>query len=158
VVTTGMLRQLGPAHRRALLAHERSHLRHRHYLYESIATLAAAINPLLWRLPAAIRLSCERWADEDAAALSCRNVTADAVLQAAVGRPASLAHGLFAAAVTDVEVRVAALRAPVQRVRPWCVTALVVVLVTVVGAALAAAYQTDQLFDLAKAAYRAGRR
>lgn len=42
VATSGMLRRLDGAQRRALLAHERAHLRHRHHLHHSAAALAGA--------------------------------------------------------------------------------------------------------------------
>jgi Zn-dependent protease with chaperone function len=158
VVTSGMLRELSAPHRRALLAHERSHLRHHHYLHETGVAVATAVNPLLRRLPSAVRLSCERWADEDAAALERRDTTADALVHAALGPLVAVPHGIFAAAATEVEVRVAALRAPVERMHAWRLLLLVAVLAAAVGAALDAAYGTDQLFDLAKAVYRARQR
>ena len=68
-----MLRSLDGAQRRALLAHERSHPRHRHHLHHTACQFAAAVNPLLRRLPAAVELATERWADEDAAAASSRD-------------------------------------------------------------------------------------
>ena len=71
--------------RRAVLAHERSHLRHRHHLHQTAAVLAAAANPLLYRLPAAVALSTERWADEDAAAACDRRSVAEALTGIATG-------------------------------------------------------------------------
>ena len=47
VVTTGLLRALDPAERRVVLAHETSHLTHRHPWWVFAAELAAAANPLL---------------------------------------------------------------------------------------------------------------
>ena len=75
-MSTGLLRVLRRDQRRAVLAHERSHLRHRHHLHQTAAVLAAAANPLLYRLPAAVALSVERWADEDAAATCDRRSVA----------------------------------------------------------------------------------
>ncbi len=68
VVARELLGRLDGRERRALLAHEESHLQHRHHLYVQLVVLAAAANPLLRPLVAATRLATERWADEDAAA------------------------------------------------------------------------------------------
>ena len=59
VVSSGLLRGLDAGERRAVLAHERAHLAHRHHLHHTIAHLAAATNPLLYRLPAAVALSTD---------------------------------------------------------------------------------------------------
>ncbi|MFE0464512.1 M56 family metallopeptidase [Kitasatospora sp. NPDC058965] len=68
VVSTGMLGALDPAEQQVLLAHERAHLTHRHYLFVACAQLAAAANPLLRPLAATVGYTVERWADERAAA------------------------------------------------------------------------------------------
>lgn len=49
VISTAMLRALPADERRVLLAHEQSHLRHRHHAFTQLADLAAAANPLLRR-------------------------------------------------------------------------------------------------------------
>ena len=67
VVTTGLLRALEPAERRVVLAHETSHLDHRHPWWVLAAELAAAVNPLLGRTARTVAHAVERWADEDAA-------------------------------------------------------------------------------------------
>lgn len=67
VASSAMLRLLDTRQRRALLAHERSHLRHRHDLYLLAGRLSAVVNPLLTRHRDDIAYLCERWADEDAA-------------------------------------------------------------------------------------------
>ncbi|MGH3301009.1 MAG: M48 family metalloprotease, partial [Streptosporangiaceae bacterium] len=66
VVTSGMLAALSPAEREVLLAHERAHASACHYVFTAVARLAAAANPLLGPLAAAISYSVERWADEQA--------------------------------------------------------------------------------------------
>lgn len=87
VVTNALLRQLDARERRAVLAHETSHLRHRHYLYVQLADLAAAANPLLRPVTQATRLAVERWADEDAAAAVGDRVTvARALAKAGLAR------------------------------------------------------------------------
>src|SRR5437764_56849 len=98
VVSSGMLRRLDAAQRRALLAHERAHLRHRHHLHQSATAVAAGLNPLLRPLQSAVRLSCERWADESAARASSRRTVAEALLRAAVAQPTLPAAVLAAAA------------------------------------------------------------
>jgi Zn-dependent protease with chaperone function len=93
VVSSGMLRALSAAERRALLAHEGAHLRHRHHLYRMAASAVASLNPLLTGLPAAIEYATERWADELAADhVGDRRVVARAVARAALsGSPAESA-------------------------------------------------------------------
>ncbi|MGM0348528.1 M48 family metalloprotease, partial [Streptomyces sp. Adlamb9] len=68
LVTSAMLGALGPAERRALLAHERAHLAHRHDVLVTAATLAAAADPLLCPVRSTVVYLVERWADERAAA------------------------------------------------------------------------------------------
>ncbi|HSY15650.1 MAG TPA: M56 family metallopeptidase [Jatrophihabitantaceae bacterium] len=114
VVSTSMLRALAPPERRALLAHEAAHLRHRHYLYLHLTQLAAAGNPLLRPLVGVVAHTLERWADEDAAtAVGDRRLAAHALARAALagaGRPG--APGALAAAQSRVAERVGALLAP----------------------------------------------
>lgn len=88
VVTTGLLRALSVEERRAVLAHERSHLVHRHAWWVLAVDLAAAANPLLGPTARTVAHAVERWADEDAA-----DVVADRRSVArAVGRAALLRH------------------------------------------------------------------
>src|SRR5262249_16901149 len=47
VVSSGLLALLDDDERTSVLAHERSHLRHRHALFELVVQLAVALNPLL---------------------------------------------------------------------------------------------------------------
>lgn len=67
VVSRRLLRELDADEGRAVLAHERAHLRHRHFLYVQSAELAAAANPLLRRSATAVRRAVESWADDEAA-------------------------------------------------------------------------------------------
>jgi len=156
VVTTGLLRSLDPAQRRALLAHERAHLRHRHHVHQSAAHLAAAVNPLLYRLPAALALSCERWADEDAASVCRRDTVAEALTHAAIGPRLPGPAVVLAAAVTDVTDRVGALRAPAPRLALWRVALLLGLLAATALAVAEAMHDTERLFELAQSAYRTG--
>ncbi|WP_075693746.1 M48 family metalloprotease, partial [Streptomyces acidiscabies] len=68
VVTTAMLRTLGPAEREALFAHERAHNAGGHHYFLAAAELAAHCHPALRATRAVIRLAAERAADESAAA------------------------------------------------------------------------------------------
>ena len=155
VVTTGLLRRLGAGERRALLSHERSHLVHRHHLHHCAASLAAAANPLLRRLPAAVATSCERWADEDAAADCDRDVVADALTRAGTGGRLA-GNRLVLAGVVDVADRIQALRAPPPRLTVWRLALVVAALVALVAAAALsladAAHDLNALFETAQAA------
>jgi hypothetical protein len=90
VITSGMLRALSTQERAALLAHERSHAAGSHYLFTSVARLAAAANPLLRPLAAQVGYTVERWADERAAAATGdRPLTARAIARAALATSAA---------------------------------------------------------------------
>ena len=70
VITAGMLRALSQPERQVLLAHERAHASSLHYLFTTVARLAAAANPLLRPVATAVGYTVERWADERAAAVT----------------------------------------------------------------------------------------
>ncbi|AYV26417.1 M56 family metallopeptidase [Streptomyces avidinii] len=121
VVTTAMLAALTGAERRALFAHERSHLALRHHRFLLAVQLAACANPFLRPLRTSVTYTTERWADEEAAAATgSRRTVARAVARAALitrGAPAAtLAH--FAAA-GPVPRRVAALLTPAPAALAW---------------------------------------
>jgi hypothetical protein len=120
VVTTGLLRGLSATERRAVLEHERSHLRHRHAWWLLAADLAAAANPLLRASARTVAHSVERWADEDAAAaVADRRLVARAVGRAALLRHASPAPSPALSALGgQVPDRVRALLAPPPRRHP----------------------------------------
>lgn len=85
LVSRGMLQALDAPGRRALLAHERSHLQHHHYWHRAAAELAAALNPLLIPIREATAFLVERRADEYAAGvLGDRAATAQALASAAL--------------------------------------------------------------------------
>lgn len=87
VVSTGMLAALDGAERRVLLAHERSHLRHRHHRYIALALVSKASVPILGFVTRRLRLAVERWADEDAAAeVGDRRLVARAIVRAALAK------------------------------------------------------------------------
>uniref|UniRef100_UPI002FDBB61E M56 family metallopeptidase n=1 Tax=Streptomyces sp. IBSBF 2435 TaxID=2903531 RepID=UPI002FDBB61E len=85
VVTTGMLKALGPAEREVLLAHERAHLAGRHHLFLTALALACACHPALRVLRGPLSYALERCADEAAAAaVGDRRVAARAIGRAAL--------------------------------------------------------------------------
>lgn len=157
VITTGMLRSLEGAQRRALLAHERAHLARGHHWHQSAAALARAANPLLWRVPAALELCCERWADEDAAAVSARSTVAAALTRVvATGRMGPSV--VLAAGAGDVAARIGALAEPPPRAGRWSTAAGTLLLVSIAVAVAVALHDVEGLFEHAQAVYRAGSR
>lgn len=154
VVTRGMLRVLSVDERRALLAHERAHLRHRHHRHVTAAVMAAAVNPLLGRLPAAMAFSIERWADEDAARTVPRSTAARALARAAAAKPARTNRPVagLAAASLAVSARITALQANPVRPRPLLLACAVLTALAAVVATIVAADMTARLFAAAMSA------
>jgi Zn-dependent protease with chaperone function len=160
VVSTAMLAALSADERRVLLAHEASHLRNRHQLYAGLARVAAAANPLLRPVAAAVTHAVERAADEDAAAaVGDRQLAARALTRAALARatggPATPTAALAAAdgSAAQIADRVRSLLAP-----PLPRRRLPVVLVLLAGlaswaAALVLAAWGDGLVEIAEAVY-----
>lgn len=154
VATQSLLRTLDAGQRRAMLAHEHAHLARRHHYYTLAARLAAATNPLLWRLPAAVTLATERWADEDAAvAVGDRALVARALGAAARHGPAQNG-GTAALARDEVPERVRALMSPPPARRPVPTAAAIVLLLLAAGATAICWHDTERLFEAAKHAYR----
>ncbi|MFI6054566.1 M56 family metallopeptidase [Streptomyces violascens] len=153
VVSRGMLCRLGHDERAALLAHERAHLRGRHYVFLGLWQLTAALNPLLRPMAKAGAFALERWADEEAAAqVGDRSVVARAVGRAALASSGVRRPGLLAATGGEVPQRVRALLAPppARRILPFVAGAL---LLTVCCVSLAnAASDSDEIVDSAKRA------
>jgi Zn-dependent protease with chaperone function len=151
VVSSGMLRALPAAERQVLLAHERCHLDHAHWLFRFLVRLAAAACPLVHPYVAACDQALERWADESAAGTTGdRILTAQAVARAALAR-----HGSTAAVAgfTDGKVgdRVAALLAPPPR-RRWLPAAVPLLALVIAGvSALLAGHDVHELFEFARA-------
>lgn len=112
VVSTAMLRGLTGIQRRALLAHERAHLTHRHHLFIAVVRVVTTVNPLLLPLRGALAYTLERWADESAAAvIGDRRATAQAIGRAALilSKRSTPDELVLAAAAGPVPRRVAAL-------------------------------------------------
>jgi Zn-dependent protease with chaperone function len=169
VVSTGMLRLLSPDERRALLAHEDSHLRHRHALYVLLADLAAAANPLLRPLAGRVRLAVELQADEDAVAeTGDRRTVARALARASLAvsaagpgprgrRPAPPARpgprGSLAMAQTDACARIRALTQPHRRRRSWAAAVALLLIAASSTTALTMTWAMHQRIETAQLVY-----
>jgi Zn-dependent protease with chaperone function len=166
VITSGMMDALSESEREALLAHERAHVSACHYVFTALVRLAAAANPLLRPLAAAINYSVERWADERAASVTgSRPLVAHAVAKAALAAAAAPARRADAAAVLagltgsgqmgrrgSVPRRVDALLGPPPR-RSIVLLALAIVVLAVCGmAAVDAAGDLHAMVEFAQAA------
>ena len=156
VVSTGMLRRLSAQERRALLAHEDSHLRHRHALYVLLADLAAAANPLLRPLAGRVRLAVELQADEDAAAeTGDRRMVARALARASLAASGAGPgpRGSLAMAQTDACARIRALTEPRRRRRSWAVAAALALILASSTTALTMTWAMHQRVEAAQLAY-----
>jgi beta-lactamase regulating signal transducer with metallopeptidase domain len=160
VVSSGLLRTLTAAQRRGVLAHERAHLRQHHHVHHTAAYLAAATNPLSFALPRAVALASERWADETASRACTRADVARALVAAAAlpatGRTSSTA--VLAVAQTEVVARVQALTRPARPLEVHRLALVLMLLGVIALSTLHAAADVDRAFDLARGAYRLGRR
>ena len=166
VITSGMLRALSDPERRVLLAHERAHAGQAHYLFTSVARLAAAANPLLRPMAAEVGFTVERWADEHAARVTGdRPLTARAVAHAAMATSASpperdAALGTLGLVKNEmrhagpVPRRVAALLAPAPRPRLLLLAAALLFVALSGASALEAARNMHALIEYAQAAAR----
>ncbi|WP_329127080.1 M56 family metallopeptidase [Streptomyces sp. NBC_01465] len=149
VVSSGMLRALDADERRALLAHERAHLRHRHHLFLLVLQLAAALNPLLRPLTRTGTYVMERWADESAATtVGSRKLVAHAVARAALAAKRAPTAAL-AAVGGPVPQRVQALLTPPAPLRRGVVTSLAALMAICCLALAHAGSDIDQVFDTA---------
>lgn len=157
VVTRSMLAALDVDERRVLLAHEASHLRHRHHLYVALTEIAAAANPLLCRLPSLIRLAVERWADEDAAtAVADRSLVARAVARASLASSRASATTpvpVLAMAGAAAAARTHALLRPAPRRRPALACAAVALVLMSGVAVLQVSHAAEHRFEDAHAAF-----
>ena len=150
VVSTGMLAALGAAERRVLLAHERAHLDHRHDLYTALAAITAAANPLLGRLPAAVGLATERWADEVAATeVEDRRLAARALARAALAASRARKVRFAAFSHRDTAERVLALHHPPRRGGALVAAAATIAITVAVVGLVIAAHDVEHLFELA---------
>jgi len=135
VVSRGMVTTLAPTEFDAVVAHERSHLAHRHNRYLLLLAVvgrALAFVPGLRRSVSALRVALERWADEDAAGRNDRRCVAAALAHASY-LPVPEGLAAFGAASMILE-RLQALEAPPI---PRTLRRAVPVYVVVVGLAMA---------------------
>jgi Zn-dependent protease with chaperone function len=160
VVSTGMLDALDDQEQQVLIAHEGAHLAGGHYLFVTLARVAAAANPVLRPLAAAVRYTVERSADEHAARqVGSRRLTARTIGKAALltraaraGRPAGLLIAASALRGTGpVPRRVAALLAPPPGRRPLLLIAALALLIVAGVTTLEAARDVHVLFETATA-------
>jgi hypothetical protein len=109
VVSTGMLDLLDSDEQRAMLAHERAHLRHHHHRLIVATEVAASMLPPLWLPARRVRFATERWADQDAAReVGDASIVARAIARAALDRSDSMGPEL-ALHGSDVAARIEAL-------------------------------------------------
>ncbi len=151
VVSEGLAHGLDEDEQAAILAHERSHLEHYHGVFQLVALMLAAINPLLRPLRREIDFSLERWADEDAAATVGRTSTVIALGVSAVRQdlrtPPVARYGLEHAN-SRVPDR---MRALLDDKRKRGRALLTMLAATTAGAAVAtllAAHNTEHLFEV----------
>lgn len=149
VVTTGLVQTLSSPEQQAVLAHEHSHVTHRHAWWILAADLAAAANPLLGPTARTVAHAVERWADEDAAA----EVADRRLVARAVGRVALLRHRFAGRTVPapsavggDVPDRVRALLAPAPERRLRHVALLAVLLLVLAGGSALVSERGRELF------------
>jgi len=158
VVTRGVLTALDDGDlRRAVYEHERAHLRHHHGLIRVLCALAVAVNPALRAIDGRVAYLLERWADEDAAAITGRAATAEAL--AVVSLAAMPAPPALAFHTLGVPDRLGALLdgAPAQ---PWALaawTALAALVTVAVVALVHAGTDTEIIFETIRRWYALGR-
>jgi hypothetical protein len=96
-----------------LFAHERAHLTYRHHRLVTLTGAAAAMNPLLIPVRAAVAYLVERWADEDAAAVvGDRDLTAQTLARVALATTGPGSRATLGVQGGNVVHRVEALIAP----------------------------------------------
>ena len=147
LISDGCLRSVDADERAAVLAHERSHLVHRHGLYQLVARVAGALDPLLRPLSREIDYSLERWADEDAAATVGRPITATALAATATTAARPILRPVLAHATSHVPERIRALLdEPRPRSRALLAVTTTNALVAAAAVALAAR-NTEVIFE-----------
>jgi hypothetical protein len=158
VVGTHLFERLDVADRQVVLAHEHSHLRHRHHLYVHAVDIAAAANPLLGPLRERVRLAVEQWADEDAArAVFDREMVARALARTALIRSRlqrlvapQIPAGALAAATLQVTTRVQALMSPAKPLRTLRTALITALAAAVLVAGVANLAHLNELIESAQ--------
>jgi Zn-dependent protease with chaperone function len=153
VVTSALMNALSGSERAALIAHERSHQRHRHAWWLLIADLAAAGNPLLRGTARVLAHVVERWADEDAAVdVGDRTLVARTVARASILRKRTAQNAtalVLSVADGDAPARVRALLSTRPRRISLAVAALALLVAAAAFAAIVMERSTDAVFDAA---------
>lgn len=148
VSQAGMQHLDDPVLRRAMIEHERAHLRHHHATLRTLAELAVAVNPLNTRIATTLAFTLERWADEDAAERTSRPTVAEALALAALA--ATETGPAMAFNEVGVAARVGALLDPpeVGLLRALVVEGILALIVIVCAVAtLQACRDTELLFE-----------
>ncbi|HKT01829.1 MAG TPA: M56 family metallopeptidase [Rugosimonospora sp.] len=156
VITTGLLRALTADQRRALIAHETSHIVRHHAWWLFGAALTSAANPMMTPMSRAVAHLVERWADEDAAReVTDRRLVAETVAHAALltrhREPGWRPSAAPAATGGDMPKRVRALLEPPQQPRVGPLVLLAVLLAASLVATGTMQTRSETLFDNASA-------
>jgi beta-lactamase regulating signal transducer with metallopeptidase domain len=153
-----MLSGLRPDEVQVLLAHEHSHLRHRHAWWMMAARVCAAANPMLTGVVRAAGHAVERWADEDAArAVGDRRLVARTLARAAlhvhdtVGAVPEVPAGALGAMNGTVLPRVRSMLGDPPRPRLVASIVLTALVVATFAWSVAVQDRTDDFFDSAHA-------
>ena len=152
VATRGLLRALTPSERSAVLAHERAHVQHHHHGHVAVSSMCASVNPLLWRVPAAVEYAVERWADEVAARQTSRAQTSTALQRVAAltsGAKGGHRRVILAAASIAVNRRIAALSHGPPALSPWRLLLAATLAMAALGAASVVTGRTVAVIHLA---------
>jgi hypothetical protein len=158
VVTTAMLSALRPDEVQVLLAHEHSHLRHRHAWWMMIARVCGAANPMLTGVVRAAGHAVERWADEDAAGVvGDRRLVARTLARAAlhvhdtIGAVPEVPASALGAMNGTVLPRVRSMLGDPPRPRLVASVALTALVAATLAWSVAVQDRTDDFFDGAHA-------
>lgn len=164
VISRRLFAALSSVERRVLTTHELSHLKHRHHLFVHLTDIAAAANPLLKPVSAAVRLGVERWADEDAASgIGNRRLTGRTLARVALLRSSLAAStardvllpgpgpqvAVLGVAALQVTSRVQALLQPAPPRRTCLLTLAVAVALAVLMVGLASLDQIHEVIETA---------
>jgi len=149
VVSRGLHAELSSEElRRAVLEHERAHLRHRHGILLGLGALTVVVNPLLTPSLDALRFQLERWADDDAAERTSPATVAEAVATVALAARHSRRALAFDGAATATAARINALLVDTRCRRSSVPAALIVGLTAAAVVATAVAcHHTELLFE-----------
>jgi beta-lactamase regulating signal transducer with metallopeptidase domain len=148
VLTTGLLALLSePPLRRAVIEHERSHLRHHHLMFRLAIEFAVRLNPILRPTIDVVEDALERWADADAADRVGADVVARALVTVALAAPSAMSPVALPLTGGQVAKRVAALVDPPRR-RGWMTWLVLPVALVAMAAVIALVIDIDLTEDV----------